>query len=127
MSPGSTGTRGLRDGRAVVEFGGDEMHRRAVLGHAGGQRLGMRGQAGKQRQQRRVDIQHAAGVVLDERRRQDAHEAGQHDQVGRVAVDFGLQYGVELGAGGVILVRHHRRRNSVRGRERQPGGVGCGC
>jgi hypothetical protein len=81
-------------------------------------------QSGEQRQQRRVDVQHAAGVVLDEGHGQDAHEAGQHHQVGREAVDGLLQGGVEGFARREFLVVDHGGRNAVRLREREPLGVG---
>jgi hypothetical protein len=48
-----------------------------------------------------MDIDHAAAVALDECRRQDAHEAGQHEQIRRVAVDFRGERGVEGGPVGV--------------------------
>ena len=38
-------------------------------------------------QQRGVDVEHATGIAVDEHRGENAHEAGQDDQVGRMAID----------------------------------------
>ena len=75
----------LRDDRPVVEVGGDEVHRRAGHLAAGLDRAPVRVQAGERRQQRRMDVDEAALETRDEGRREDAHEAGQRDQVGREA------------------------------------------
>ena len=69
LSPGSTGTTAWRDDRPVVELGGDEVHRRAGHLAAGLDRAPVRVQAGERRQQRRMDVEHAAGVALHEARR----------------------------------------------------------
>ena len=73
--------RGLRHDRSVIEVGGHEMDRRAMQLDAGHQRLAMGREAGKTRQQRRMNIEHAARIMGDERRRQDPQEARQHHQV----------------------------------------------
>ena len=84
----------------------------------------MRRHAREQRQQRRVDIEHAPRVMLDEGRRQDAHETGQHDQVGGVAVDHGLQRRIELLAAGIILVGNDSGRYPMFRGKNQSLGVG---
>ena len=99
---------GLGHDRAVIQLGADEMHRGASHLAAFLDRPAMRVQAGERGQQRRVDVEHAALVARHEFRRQDAHEAGQHDQVGRVAVDGLGQRRVERGAVGEGLVVEHR-------------------
>jgi len=94
----------LGDDGTVVQYRGDEMHRAAMHAHTGCQRLRMRVQAGKCGQQRRMDVDQAAGVMVDEAGRQHAHESGQDDVVGRIAVDFDSQRGIEGFAAGVVLV-----------------------
>ncbi|EWH02036.1 hypothetical protein Q427_10975 [Halomonas sp. BC04] len=78
---------GLDHHRPAVELFGDEMHAAAMLCNAIGKRLGVGVQSLVGRQQRRVDIEHPPQVALHEARSQDAHEAGQHDQVGLMAID----------------------------------------
>jgi len=72
------------------------------------------------RQQRRVDVQQPAGVARDELGRQDAHEAGQHHQVGLVPVDLLGQRGVEGGAIGMRAVVQTDRGDALRLRPGQP-------
>ena len=72
---------GLRDDGAGVEKFVDEMHRAAAEFHAVFERLALRFQAGKRGQQRRVNIQDASAIGGDEIGREQAHEAGQADQV----------------------------------------------
>ena len=62
------GHRRLRDDRAAVDVRRDEMHGAAVDAHAVGQRAPMRVQPGIRRQQRRMDVEHAAGVAPNEAR-----------------------------------------------------------
>ena len=71
----------LYDQRATVEFLGDEVHAAAMLAITGFQSPLMGVQAFVFRQQGRVDIQQAAGVMTDETGGEDAHEAGQHHQL----------------------------------------------
>ena len=72
-------------------------------------------------------FEQAPGVALHESRRQDAHEAGEQHQVGRVRVDRLGERGVEGLALGVRAVIDDRRRDAVRGGEREARGVGAGC
>jgi hypothetical protein len=62
--------------------------------------------------------------MLDEGRGKDAHEAGEHDQVGLEAVDGFLQGGIEGLARSEGLVVDHGGRDAVRLREREPLCVG---
>ncbi|MNN25377.1 hypothetical protein D3C81_1388490 [compost metagenome] len=75
-------------------------------------------------QQRRVDIQHAARVMLHELGRQNAHEARQHNEIGLVRVDGIAHRRIKTGTIGVLLVVHHARGNAVFRRKRQTAGVG---
>jgi hypothetical protein len=63
-----------------------KLHRAAVNAHAIGQRAPMRVQSGIQRQQRRVDIDHAAVLAANEFGAEHAHEAGEHDEVRRSVI-----------------------------------------
>ena len=63
-----TGTARLHDDRPGVGFRNDEMHGRAGDLHAGAQRLAVRIEPGKRRQQGRMDVEHAAVPALHELR-----------------------------------------------------------
>ena len=78
---------GLGDHRPRVEFGRDPVDAGAVLGIAGRQRAGVRVETAVGRKQRGMDVQHAPGMALDERRAQHAHEAGEHDEIRSEAFD----------------------------------------
>jgi len=108
----------------MIELGSHEMHGRAVFRHARLERLAVRRHAREQRQQRRVDIEHAPCVMFHEGRREDAHETGQHDQVGGKAVDHGLQRRIELFAAGKILVGNDSGRYPVFRGKNQSLGIG---
>ncbi|KAG1246991.1 hypothetical protein G6F65_020394 [Rhizopus arrhizus] len=99
------------------------MHRAAVYAHPRRQSLGVGVQPGKCRQQRGVDIDQPAGIVVDEARGQDAHETRQNDVVGRVAVDFSGQGGVERFAAGVVLMVQGCRANALCGGPFQAAGI----
>ena len=114
--------RGLRDDRADVDVRRHEMHGAAVDAHAVGERAAMRVEARVGRQQRRVDVDHAARVARDERRAQHAHEAREHDEIGPVAVDRGRERGVEVVAArerAMVDDRSSRRRATRRSRVRR--------
>ena len=72
-----------------------------------------------------MDVEHPPVVARDERGRQDAHEAGQHDEVGRVRVDGVGQRRVEGRAIGERPVVEHAGRDAGILRDRQPAGVGA--
>jgi hypothetical protein len=101
--------RRLGDDGAAVQRRGHEMHAAAMQPHPGGERLGMGLHPGKGRQQRGMDVQHAALEAAHEGVAEDAHEAGQQHQVRRMALDLGGQRGVELLARGkAAMVDRHR-------------------
>mmetsp|Transcript_42317 Transcript_42317/g.99297 ORF Transcript_42317/g.99297 Transcript_42317/m.99297 type:complete len:254 (+) Transcript_42317:3155-3916(+) len=116
--------RGLHDDGAMVELGGHEMHRGTGQLAAHCQRPLVRVQAGEGRQQRRMNIEQTAGIARREAGRQDAHEAGQHDQVGREPVNDARQLGIKVLATRKGLVVDHGRRDAVRRREREAAGLG---
>ncbi|MNN34263.1 hypothetical protein D3C81_1480630 [compost metagenome] len=110
--------------RTMVEFRGNEVHGGAMQLDAGVQRLLVGVQPGEARQQRRVDIQQPARIAVDKTRRQDAHEAGQHHQVGRMGIDGLGHRGVKRGAVGELAMVDHAGGNALLLRELQPGGIG---
>ncbi len=114
----------LQNDGTVVQRRGDEMHAGAVHLDAGLQRLLVGMQAGEAGQQRRMDVHHPAGIVLDELGRQDPHEAGQHHQVGHVGVDRVGQRLVEAGPVGIVAMIDHADRNALRRGELEAGRVG---
>ena len=71
---------GLHDDRAGVELAGDEVHGRAGDLHAVPERLLLRIDAGKRRQQRRVDVEHRVRKRVEQPRADQAHEAGEADE-----------------------------------------------
>jgi hypothetical protein len=114
---------GLDDDGAVVERRRDEVHRAAVHAAAGFEGAAVGVQAGEGRQQRGMDVHQAALVAPHEILAEDAHEAGQHDEVGRVAVDLGGQRGIEQLARGMFGMRHHGGGNAVGAGRLQPLGI----
>ena len=70
-----------------------------------------------------MDIHQPTREMVDEARRQHAHEAGQDDVVRRMAVDFLGQRGVEGLAAGVFLVMQGRGGDALGARPVQSGGV----
>ena len=111
MSSSSTGTAACSDDRPAVEFGVDEMHGRAAHAHAVLERLPLRVEAGKRRQQRRMDVQDPFGKRLEQRRPDQPHEAGQTDQIDVARaqlLDERPVVGVAVGV--VARARQHARR-----------------
>jgi hypothetical protein len=106
---------GLHDDRPAVEGVGDEVHRAAVNAHAGFKRPPVRIQSRESGQQRGMDVHDPALVALDERRREDAHETRQHDEVRPVAVDLGSERRLERGAVGKRTVVDHGGRDAAPG------------
>ena len=87
--------------RAGIERGRHEVHRRTVRAIAVVEHAAMRAEPGIQRQQRRMEVQHALREWRQELGAQDSHEAGEHDQVRRFCADeLGERrvVGVALGA-----------------------------
>jgi hypothetical protein len=128
--------RRLRDDRPGVHFRRDEMHRAAVDFHAIGQRALMRVQALVGGQQGRVDVEHPARPALDEPRRQQAHEAGETDDLDAARLQRRLHRALEFLAGFELPMvdgerldalrrgrREARRVRAVRQHERDLGGI----
>ena len=119
---------GLRQDRTVVQFGSHQVHRGSGHLATGINRPLVGMQTGKGGQQRRVDIDQAPGIAIDETGRQDAHKAGQHHQrrlVGMViAVNHLRQRGIESLAAWVSLVVQHLGDNALCAGELQPLGLG---
>ena len=75
------------------------------------------------RQQRRMDVEHSPREARDELRREDAHEAGEHDEIRRVLRELGRERLVVNGALGAALRRQMHGRNArhfARARVRAP-------
>ena len=107
------GSNGLGNDGAMVELGSDEMNRCADELAALRQRPGMGIQAGKSRQQGRVDIQHAAGVMADKARREDTHEPCQYQQMRLETVNHALQFGIECSPPVKSPMVDHRRGDAM--------------
>jgi len=117
--------RGLQHDGAVIQRRRHEMHRAAVQLDTGIERLLMRFKSREARQQRRVNIEHAAAITLDEAIGQHPQKAGKHHQVGFEPVDLSRQLGIERCA--VLTVQRvidDRNGNTMRLRMLQSGGVG---
>ena len=71
----------LQDDDAVIQMLVDEVHRAAGDLHAVVEGLGLRLEAGEGGQQRRMNVEDAVGEGVDEFRREQAHVAGQADQI----------------------------------------------
>jgi hypothetical protein len=115
----------LQHDRPMVQFGCDEVHRGAAQLAAGLDGALVRVQPREGRQQRRVDVEQPALEAAHEALAEDAHEAGQHQQVRGEGIDGPGQRVVESLARGEVLVRHDRSGDAVRGRKAQAGGVGA--
>ena len=110
--------------RTRVELLGHEVHGRAVLGLACLENAPMRVQAWVLGQQRRVDVQYAAGVFRYELRGEYAHEAGEHDQPRRAAANGRGQFMLERGARAARDAGHCLGGNPKIARRLEPGGGG---
>jgi len=86
---------GLGQDRAMVEFGRDLVHGSTGELAAGVNRALVRVQPREGRQQRGMDVEQAAFVMVDQARCQDAHETGQHHQRRLEAVDRRHQCGIK--------------------------------
>ena len=85
----------LHDHLAGVDAGVDEVDAAAALAHALLQRLALRVQAAVLRQEARVDVEQPAVPPVHERRREDAHEAGEDHRIRYETVDCLSQRGIE--------------------------------
>lgn len=72
---------GLRNDGAMIEFGRDQMHGRAMKANPGGQRSRMSIEPDEGWQQRRMDIDQTSGKVPNETVGENSHETGKHDQI----------------------------------------------
>lgn len=61
-----------------------------------------------------MNVDHPARIVLHKPRREDSHEARQHDQRGLVAVDFFLKGGIKGLARFKLLMIDHLRCQAQR-------------
>lgn len=84
----------------------------------------MRMQSRIGRQQRRVNIDQTATVMIDEILREDTHEAGQHNEIRLEFVDYSGQGSIEPGAIRMVVMRDHGCRNAPRCGIRQTAGIG---
>src|SRR5262245_56516330 len=115
----------LRDGWAGIEIGRREMHRASVLFDPGCERLRVRLQAGKVREQRGVDVEHPPLPFGHEAWREDAHEAREADELDCVRCKLSINLALE---GLAILAERavvdDGRRHDGRHRARQAWRVG---
>ena len=93
------GDGALEDDDAVVDVLVDEVDGAAGDVDAEGQGLLLRVEAGEGREQGRVDVDDAVGEGGDKGWRDDAHVAGEADEVDFVLVEAGDELGVVGGAG----------------------------
>src|SRR3954452_5840723 len=94
----------LEDDRTAVDALVDEMH-----GNSGNldpvvDRLLDRADAGERRQERRMHVDDPAREALDEDRREELHEAREHDELGAASVDPIAEFRVALGPVAVVLL-----------------------
>lgn len=115
---------GLRQNRSVVELGRHLVHRgaRHLAPHVDGALVGI--EAGKSRQQRRVDVDQPARIVLHKAGREDTHEARQHHQLRRMQVNPRDQRPIKGLARRKIAVRQQVGRKTQAFGQRQTLGVG---
>jgi len=75
------GDTGLAHNRPPIEFGGHKMYGCPGNAHTIGNRLALRVQAGKSREQRRMDIEHPVGKRFEEWSADQAHEPREAHQI----------------------------------------------
>ena len=102
----------LHDDRPAVQFGGDEMDAGPMLGFPGGEGAFVGVQAAKPGQQRGVNVEQPAPVMVGETGGQHPHEPGQNHQVRLVPVDQFDQRRFKRGPVGELLVIQFQRRNA---------------
>ena len=99
----------LQNDRPGIELGVDQVHRGAAHLRAVAQRLSLRVQSGKRRQQRRVDVEDRVRERRDERRSQQPHEARQAHQVDFVGAQRRNDGRIEGSPGRELTVIDHQR------------------
>ena len=85
----------LREDGAGIHSGVDEVHGAAGDAHAVRERLRLRVDAGERGEERGVDVDDAVRERVEEDRRDEAHEAGEHDARGAVRAERLDDGGVE--------------------------------
>src|SRR5262249_59846669 len=89
------GYRCLGNDWARVSLRNDEMNSGTGNSHAGPERLAVRVDTGKRRQQRRVDIEHAPLPLQHKVCREQPHEATEADEFNPVLVKHALKQALE--------------------------------
>ena len=97
----------LVDHRPAIQLVGDEVHTAAVLAISGEQHIAVGVQTLVLGQQRRMDVQQAPAVARHETRRQDAHEACEHHQLGARLHRSSGEGALECSAIGMLLGGNH--------------------
>ena len=120
MSPAITGTAACSDDRAGIHFRHDEMHRRAMLLHAGCERAAWVSSPLNAGSRAGWMLSMRPAQRVDEPRRQQAHEAGEADEIDAVRFECRLQRALERFA--VLAERRvidDRRRDAGLARARE--------
>jgi hypothetical protein len=93
------GNSALQEDDAVVEMLVNEVDGAAGDFDAIFEGLGLRVEAGKRGQQRRMDVEDAVGKRVNEFRREQPHVAGENDEVDGMGLKGGGDVGIVLGPG----------------------------
>ncbi|MBA7654549.1 hypothetical protein ES703_62429 [subsurface metagenome] len=88
----------LHHDRTGISLRDHEMHRRTGNLHAGLQRLAVRIEPGKRRQQRGMDVEHPPVPALNEFGGEQPHETAETDQLDPMLFQLLLQHSLESGA-----------------------------
>src|SRR5712664_2418339 len=99
----------------VIQLGSHEMHGTAVQLHSRLQCSWVGIEARERGKKRRMDVEHPAGIALDESRREDAHEASKRDETWRKPIDFPGEERFERLAAGEGAVLDDAGRDAMRG------------
>ena len=116
------GNHRLQNDRASIERLIDKVHGAAAEFHAVIERLALRLESGKRRQQRGMDIENSAAKRRDEVRREQAHESGQAHQIHARLVQRGDNQAI-IGFPLHSFRRNHARRNAALGGAQKARGV----
>ena len=114
----------LRNDRTHIDVRRDVMNAASVNAHAVGECAAMRVQARIERQQRRMNVDDATGIVLDEIVAKHAHESGMHDQIRLGMRDLDSERVVKRVARAVTEMVDDRCRNAGSIRQCKPRRVG---
>src|SRR5690606_32886493 len=91
---------GLYHRWAAIQFRGHKMYRCAMFAVAGFKGTAVSVQAGVERQQRWVDVEHAPQIVGYQSGSENPHKSSQHHQIWRIAVNHPLQLRIKSLAAG---------------------------